>query len=92
MKRSEAFDTMEQAIRDGHGATDATFRQQFTTYLFSHNRADWIKHQATLYGLETTVETGGGFMSRSHLITTRGPIKKLFVFWTTMLDWMEENG
>lgn len=82
---------LDQAIRDGKGEIPGTYRQQFNTYLFSHNLASELKHQALLYGLDVTLDSGKGLLTRSHLMTTRGSIRKTWVFWTTALEWMEKN-
>lgn len=86
-----ALAEMEAEIRAGRGDMQMRMRQQFTTYLLSHNLAADIQHKAIVSGLDTTVMSGKGMFARSHLVTTRGTVKQNYVFWSAMLRWMAEN-
>lgn len=91
MNYQSGLDQLFDAIKAGRGAEKVTYRQQFNTYMFSHNLATDIEFKAAVHRLQVTRKSGSGWFSRSHLITTNGTIKDTWVFWSTVIKFMEAN-
>lgn len=73
----------ERCVAAGDGQRAATFRQQFTTYglMGGHPMAETLLHMARVHGLMAELDSGRGWLSRSHLITVVGPVESILRWW-----------